>query len=129
METNKKGENMEFKTDLLKKFVDVLKQNYFKVYASQEDKISYVHFELNNNIGYVQDDYFGGLDFSSVHKPNRDNGTGFQIHKEVIEPTIKHAEDCFILKPYWASGEVQKYKSFEDYKTSSIHSILKYMEV
>ena len=121
----------EFKTELLKGFVTLLKENEFKVYISQEDKISYVHFELNNNIGYVQDNYFGGLDFSSVHKPSQKNGTGFQIHKEIIEPTIKHATDCFILKPYWASraGEVQKYKSFEDYKTSPSNSILKYMEV
>mgnify|MGYP001608146747 FL=1 len=125
---------MEFKTELLKRFVDVLKQNGFKVYATINDritdKITYVHFEINNNIGYVQDNYFGGLDFSSVHKPNQENGTGFQIHKEITEPTIKHATDCFILKPHWArNGEVKKYKSFEEYKTSPIGSILKYFEV
>lgn len=119
---------MEFKTELLKGFVAELKQNGFKVYVVDDNKpITFINFEKGFNVGYVQDDYFGGLNFSSVHKPSQGNGTGFQIHKEIIKPTIQHALDCFD-KPYWAKGNILKWKSFDEYRKSPIGSILKYIE-
>ena len=63
------------------------------------DKQAYIFFTRNDSIGYLQVNRFTGFDFSSVHKPNRECGTGFSIHNELHNPTIKHAEDCFIPCP------------------------------
>jgi len=116
---------------ILHEFVKELKQNGFKVFTSAEDKnYSYCHFIKDDKIGYVQTDYFGGLSFSTVHKPCKNFGTGFglnDLNNRVWQPTIKDAENCFITAPNWATGnigDIKKYKNWDEYVNTPINKIL-----
>ena len=68
-------QTQKFKGELLQSFADELKANGFKIYYSPYDdgrKTTYFYFVEGDNIGYCQEGYFGGLQFSTVHKPCRD---------------------------------------------------------
>lgn len=125
---------MQIEPPVLKEFIKKLLKNDFKVYRNAgREKVTYVFIEKNNNIGYIQDDYYGCLNFSTVHKPNRNTGTGFRINKDgICKPTIKDAESTFVLQPSWAKSrhaDIEKYKSFDDYRKYPINAILKYAEI
>ncbi len=125
----------------LAEFVQELKNNNFAVYTADEKKeITWCNFVKDDKIGYIQYDDFTGFSFSTKHKPNRRCGTGFQVHTEIIEPTIKHCIDCFVSVPYWSikrywgrnagnSPNVIKYKSWEEYINTPLGSILKYRQL
>lgn len=125
--------------ELLHNFVKLLKLNGFKVFTSDSNKnYSYCHFTKNDNIGYVQAGYYGGLEFSTVHKPNRFCGTGFclysgELGEQVHIPTIEHANKTFIKYPSWAKNvdknNVIKYKSWDEYKQNPINNICKIIEL
>ena len=125
------------KNELLHKFVKDLKENGFKVYTSdQKEDYSYCHFVKDNKIGYVQTDYFGGLTFSTVHKPFKNIGTGFGLNdtdNRVFNPTIEDAEKSFMIAPNWATykqrNSVVKYESWEDYLSKPVNQILKQVEL
>ena len=126
---------IEFKDELLREYAEKLLINGFRVFVSAKEffpnqKKTYYYVVKDNNIGYVQLDYFGGLDFSTVNKPSKNHGTGYRINEEGhYKPTIKDAEDTFLLKPAWAHGsgkDIIKYKSWIDYANNTA---LKYDEV
>lgn len=129
----KKIGELNFKSELLRDYLRFLLNEGFKVYVTEPEenrKITYAHFVEGSNIGYVQDADFGGLSFSTVHKPNADSGTGFRTDDGVYEPTLEHARGTFVKAPYWGSGKsVVKYKNWSDYTKSSHGSILKKVEV
>lgn len=81
----------------------------------------------------MQEAYFGGLSFSTVHKGCKKFGTGFGLTEEgICEPTLQHAIACFITAPNWAKGDMRvivKYKSWEDYLSNSINRILREREL
>jgi len=135
METNtQKENNKEFKSKLFAEYVHLLKQRGFKVYTFKKEhgKIESVFLVLNNQIGYVSEDYFGGLNFATVHKPSsRGNGSGFRINERpIIKPTIEMAFNTFINAPYWADGsKVTKWDSWTAYTKNPINAILTYYEV
>ena len=127
---------MKFKNDLIKEYAKTLIKNGFKVYYSissfSDNTISYLLFEKDNNLGYTQVDYFGGLTFSTIHKPSKDIGTGYLLQSEGISnPTIQNALDTFINKPHWAktTDNPIKYNGFEGYLKEPIHTILKYKQI
>ena len=106
----------ETKRAELLEFAKELKGAGYKVY-SPVNTTTWCHFVKDDKIGYV--DYGGwGFNFSSVHRPCRECGTGFGIHRNVT-PTVAMAEDCLIFAPSWASGidrqAIKKYKNWEDY--------------
>jgi hypothetical protein len=115
--------------NVLKEYAVLLLKNGFKVYVHEpKELIKWLYFEKNNNIGYVQKNYFGGLDFSSVHKPNTETGTGFQIHTEIINANINHALDCFVNYPFWCVSlrekkSVIKYKDINEFLNKKINLI------
>lgn len=125
----------------MNEFIGELKQNGFRIFTScDKEKISYFYFVKDDKIGYCQEEYFSGFDFSSVHKANRRTGTGYRIHSEVMNPTIKHCLDCFVSVPQWAIKKywgrntenrptVEKYKDWEEYISSPVNQILKYREL
>lgn len=116
---------------VLKDFVeDLLKEN-FRVFVCEKSP-TFCKYVKDDNIGYVQTNrYKTGLDFSTVHKANRDIGTGFQVASDVVKPTIEMAEQAFMLAPHWCSSSrlssVVKYKSWDQYLKEN--TILKYVEV
>ena len=108
---------METKRDRLLEFVRELKGNGYKVYAPG-NITTYCHFMKGNKIGYVEcGDY--GFNFGSVHKPCRECGTGYSIHREIQNPLVSMAKDCLVLAPSWAYDQdikaIVKYKNWEDY--------------
>ena len=118
------------KTKELKGYIKKLKGAGFKVYAPEELS-TYCHFTKNGKIGYVEAGDFG-FNFSTVHKPNTRCGTGFSIHREVSNPTIKMAEDCFVNTPHWAMSDishVKKYTNWTDYTNSPTNRIIEKIEV
>lgn len=117
---NKLTQSQEFMDYALK-----LKEAGFDVYIPEGENPTYCKFVKNDKIGYVENSDYG-FNFSSVHKPNRQSGTGYSIHREIGNPTIKMAEDCFIIKPNWASRDDMpiKYKSWADYESKEINNII-----
>lgn len=119
---------MEFKTQLLENFANELKANGFKVLLPQssfEVKRTYFYFSKDDKIGYCQYNLGGGIDFNTVHIPNRLVGSGFRIHDGVI-PTVKIAQEVLnMVYPNWASQSekqsVKKYKSLEEFREKSLY--------
>jgi hypothetical protein len=120
--------NAKFKSEEMKNLaVDLLKHG-FKIYTSDNmENVGYFHYVKDGNIGYAQEEYFGGISFSSVHKPNRQTGTGFRITEEGIpNATVQDAMKAFITAPTWAKDKnsVVKYKSWDDYLSTPTNGIL-----
>ena len=111
----------------LKEYVELLKNNGFTVYGVEGS--DFVKFTKDNKIGYVEFTEYG-FNFSTIHKPCRECGSGFSMHREVFNPTIQEALDCFKLAPNWAYERdiraVKKYSSIEDYFSKDINKILNY---
>jgi hypothetical protein len=120
---------MKTKSELLENFLTTLKAAGFEVYVPEKPS-TYAHFVKDNKIGYVQEAYFGGLEFSTVHKPSHENGTGFGLNRNgLFNPTIKDAEMAFMIAPYKSySGTIKKYKSWGEYISSPVNQIIKYVE-
>ena len=119
---------------LFTEYVETLKGAGFKCYTSDtKEKPTYCYFVKDNKIGYVQEAYFGGLSFSTVHKGCKKFGTGFGLTENgICEPTLQHAVDCFILAPNWAKrdiGAIVKYKSWDEYLSNPVNRILKNREL
>ena len=54
----------------------------FDVYM-RDLKDTYCDFTDGQNIGYLQEGRFGGVDLSTVHIPNRASGTGYSVEQDV----------------------------------------------
>jgi hypothetical protein len=107
----------EAKQKALLDFIKVLKQGGFRVFAPAK-LTTYCHIVKDDKIGYVEYSN-GGFKFSTVHKPCRQCGTGFSMHREVYSPTLDMANDTLAFAPYWASSTdrqaIKKYKNWEEY--------------
>lgn len=123
-----------FKTELLEHTANMLKDAGLKVYYSAnkdgeiDSPVTYFNFTDGVNIGYCQDNYFGGVTFSTVHKPNKNCGTGFGLqdyHHGIFEPTLQDAKEAFIIAPNWATANdrasVTKYKNWDEYAAKESH--------
>ncbi len=119
------------KRDQLLEFVKELKAKGFKVYAPAKIT-TYCHFVKDDQIGYLERGEYG-FNFSSVHKPCHECGTGYQIHREINRPTVEMAEDCLVLAPHWAWSKdvlaTKKYKNWEDYTNLPINNIIPDVEI
>lgn len=113
-----------FKSELLQSVADMIKAAGMKVYisnwANASAKPTYFHFTDGDNIGYCQEAYFGGITFSTVHKPCRECGTGFGLNEDgLYSPTVKDAKRSFIHAPNWAKRTdyeaVKKYANWEEF--------------
>lgn len=121
----------------LQKLIDLLSRHGFKIYAPIERretaKTTYLFFVKDNKIGYVQDNRYGGLSFSTRHKLNSRTGTGFQVGDGLTKGLLAAAEECFAIAPQWAGSKdrqsVVKYDSWEDYISDPVNNIIKYREV
>ena len=107
----------------LTEYANLLQQNGFTVIVSKKHPFEWIYFEKDGKIGTVSPGNFYGLNFSSVHKPCRECGTGFSTDREVTEPTIKHAENTLLHSPNWATPyqrkAVIKYKDVNDFISST----------
>lgn len=115
-----------------KLFVEKLKSFGFKVYLNNTDPFyNYAVFTDGKNIGYMGEAYFNqkGVNFSTVHKPSHNYGTGFACKEKdspviLSELTPEIARQAFAtIPPYftnWVQEPIRKYKDFEDWKRNAL---------
>lgn len=125
----------------MNEFINELKDNGFSVYTSDtKEKPNYISFVKDDKIGYCQIDNFGHWSFSTVHKPCREAGTGFNVVNELAEPIIQHALNCLVVAPGWAinrkkfgvnavNSPIKKYKNWEEYVNTPLNQIMKYKQL
>ncbi len=80
----------------------------FTVYGP-EKLTSYFYITDGQRVGYCQADRLRGPTFSTVHKANRQNGTGY--HADSMTEALQH-------KPAWAANDglpAPKYKDAADF--------------
>lgn len=133
---NKAEKNTERKienTDL-KKVCEIAKEKGYKVYTFQSkhsNTIEQIFFvNQKNQIGSASTHY-GGIRFSTMHKPTRGIGTGFgSLTKEDFN-SPEDLDIAFMHSPNWARAEnrqaVKKWNNWKEY--TSKESILKYYEL
>ena len=126
---------MEYENKELERIVEIAKEHGYKVYAFQPNKpISQVFITNGVDIGTVSASY-GGVSYSTVHKPNINTGTGFGMsgsHPECDYASIDKIKSCVhSVRPYWATGDryidVKKWESWDKFQQKE--KILKYFEV
>lgn len=111
--------------DELNNYLIELLNNGFRVCVFKYNKHDYATFSKNDKIGYVEIDYFGGFNFSTKHKPNKTEGTGYRIHTQITNPTIQHSLDCFGSPDWTPAHQAIKYKSFDEFLSKPINFIYK----
>lgn len=126
MDTKVKQNSLIIKSDVLKNCLELLLDNGFRIFKSyykENENLTYFNYSKDNKIAYLQVDYFGGVKYSTVHKPCRDFGTGFGLCEEsVFDLTIEDLEKGFIHHPNWAKGDttrIKKYSSLDEFLKSS----------
>jgi len=106
------------KDEALNDFAALLLDNGFTIIAPKEG-CTYFHFSKDGKIGYVQQNYYGGYTFSTVHKPCRECGTGFRFSDTDFDDlTLENAINCAnCVAPNWARqsdrNAVRKYESLD----------------
>ena len=123
----------KFKFDEIKALAALMLSEGWEVAATNDKRgTTYIHFsDDGKNVGYAQQERFGGVTFSTVHKPNSNCGTGFAVTDRDagnFDPTLGDARSAFTFAPYWASKRdreaVQKFDSFSAYLESPMNKIV-----
>jgi len=100
--------------DELEPLVKKLLKDNMSVYTtlySKDRKNTWIYFTDGINIGYTQYDKYTGLDFSTVHKPNKSTGTGFKVGSLPEQEYWKA-----FSKPYWAFNmESVRFENWESF--------------
>lgn len=98
--------------EILKMAVEKIKELGYQVYIPNDSEPHlYAHYTDGKNIAYIQVEYFGrGIEITTVHKPNKISGEGYQIsgNDEAIDPknlTIELLNKGFLALPYWARND------------------------
>ena len=78
----------------------------------------FCYFTDGKNIGYAQWSGYS-THVSSVHKPSRENGTGYQVSEKINRETLDYAIN--LVKPGWDRGRaaVAKYANWEAYHNAN----------
>ena len=104
-------------------YIEMMKAQGWKVYQRPVKGISkgeYCYCTDGTNIAYVQWSD-GRPQVSTVHKPNRTTGTGFQFSDLITPDSIRKAMAC--IAPSWALSRevpsVHKYKNWEEFHKSN----------
>ena len=123
----KKISEVCFRMQELEVLTPKLLENGFRVFGFQKE-ISQIFFENKDGIGTAHYSYTSNdLQFASVHKPSRENGTGFGLIWK-NETALKMAEyACKTSYGHFSPvGVVIKWKNFEE---KANKSLLAYFEI
>lgn len=116
------------KSEAMNYFAYELLMAGFEIIAYEKTETWFL-FAKDNKIGYVQDNRFDGFSMSTVHKPNRECGTGFRFTEGWGILTVENALNCAnCFAAHWASKKdreaIVKYSNAQDYINNAI--VLKY---
>ena len=103
--------------------VDLIKSAGFRVYMRNRSD-SYALYASNDGIGYVQYCPAAGYTVSTVHYPNRESGTGFQVarHISALSPDVLR-DGATITTPSWARDKTpRKYNGIDEYRAQDTFS-------
>jgi hypothetical protein len=104
----------------IQQVIDNLKGRGYDVYGPAP-LTTYVYFTDGKRIGYVQYADFSGVKYTTVHRPNRRTGTGFEA---------VGASQALDFAPHWASQSdresVEKYENFEVFRARHWQPLVKY---
>lgn len=126
---------MKFKNEELEKCYKLAKKAGYTVYtADDKEKLSWFYIVSKQGIGYIQAGDFGRVFYSTVHKPNRQCGTGFRINEEEQEASLEMINSTFAFCPSWVREKrdieaVKKYKDWEEYLSQPLKQILSYKKI
>ena len=97
-----------------------IQEQGFDVYT-RERSPSYAYFSNASGIGYIEHDHASGCSLSSVHKPNRQSGTGYQVARHVgtLTPELLR-EAVNTHRAPWAHGDDMpvKFASMDAFRNS-----------
>lgn len=93
----------------------------FDVYMRNADD-TWLLFTDGKRIGYLQCERFG-FTLCTVHKPNENTGTGFQVARHAGDFDKAALESCFASVPPWTSSEdrdsVRKWRDMDEYRAAN----------
>lgn len=127
-------ETIKLKNQELARVIEIAKQNKYRVFAFQKNQpISQILIvSQSDKIGTISASY-DGVSYGTIHKPCHKFGTGFGLsgYMASAPASLNMIKSCCeIVKPEWAgSGEVKKYKNWEDYVNTPINRVLTYFEI
>lgn len=100
--------------------IDKIKSEGFEVYGPK-DLTSYVYFTDGTRIGYAQWNRLEGETYATVHKANRETGTGFRA--DSMGQAL-----CFAPSWAWSSqlGSVVKFKDFDTFSRAHWQPLVQY---
>ena len=102
----------------INELINQAKEKGFSVYAP-EKLTSYFYFTTGEKIGYCQFDNMRGVRFCTVHKPSRENGTGFAVDS---------FEAALGVSPFWAGniGSIVKFNSWDEFSRKHWQKLTQY---
>jgi len=117
--SSRRIDDIVFKSDDLRTLARTLLADGYDVIThipSSPGKPGWIHYGKDGEIGYAQTGEFGGIEYSTVHKPCRECGTGYQVESNG-SPTLENAEKALVNRPDWASwgDPVRKYRDLGEY--------------
>lgn len=79
----------------------------------------YCFYTDGTRIGYAQWRDYRPSVVGSVHKPSRENGTGYQVSEKINRETLDYAIN--LVKPGWDRSKVPvvKYANWEEYHSAN----------
>jgi hypothetical protein len=100
--------------------LQIINEGYDVYMSNDKQWQSYCYYTDGKNIAYLQCGNFGGFSISTVHKPNKNSGTGFRMPEiDSYYPTNKDLKSAFCIAPNWANNtdrqSVVKYKDFKEF--------------
>jgi len=116
---------MKSKRELFLDVANFIKDMGYDVWVAKDEGWTYGYIVKHHHIGYFELG-LGGYYFATVHKPNTECGTGFQVANSVETITEKIVDSTFTYAPSWGKhyverGSVKKYKNFEEYLKLNSH--------
>lgn len=109
--------------------VAFIKAQGYRVFVPEKGLTTYLNYTDGQRIGYLERSVFGGFNVSTVHVPNRTNGTGFRM-LDGVDLTAAALSEGLAHSPHWASGEVRKWPSLEAFlKSNTIIRMVELEEV
>lgn len=100
-------------------YIEMMKAEGWRVFLRKDSitgrNAEWCHVTDGTNIAYVQ--WRDRVSVSTVHKPNRTTGTGFNVSDSITPAAIRHA--LYMVAPNWATAtdieSVKKWKNWEEF--------------